>query len=106
MAELVQLIESGEVSSRVAKDVLREMFKTGADPHSIIKEKDLGQISDEGEIVKIVKEIIEENKKAVEDFKKGKGTAVKFLIGQAMARLRGRGNPELLEKLFQEYLSK
>jgi len=48
----------------------------------------------------------EKNKKAVEDYKKGKETAIKFLIGQAMAKLRGRGSPELLEKLFRENLPK
>lgn len=105
-AELTLLIEKGEISSRVAKDILREMFGTGADPSNIIKEKDLGQVFDEGEIEKVVKKIIEENKKAVEDYKKGKETVVKFLIGQAMAELRGRGNPELLEKLFREHLPK
>jgi len=106
LAELIALIEKGEISSRTAKDVLREMFGSGADPHSVIKEKDLGQVSDEKEIEKIVKTVISENKKAVEDYKKGKDTAVKFLIGQAMAHLRGRGNPELLEKLFLENLPK
>lgn len=99
-------MKKGEISSRVAKDVLREMFETGADPSNIIEEKDLGQVFDEGEIEKVVKKIIEENKKAVEDYKKGKETVVKFLIGQAMAELRGRGNPELLEKLFREHLPK
>jgi len=105
-AELTLLIERGEISSRIAKDVLREMFETGADPSNIIEEKDLGQVSDEGEIEKVVKKIIEENKKAVEDYKKGKETAIKFLIGQAMTKLRGRGNPELLERLFREHLPK
>jgi len=106
LAELVALIEKGEISSRIAKDVLGEMFKSGVYPHSVIKDKDLGQVSDEGEIVGVIKEIIAENKKAVGDYKKGKETAVKFLIGQAMAKLRGRGNPEQLEKLFREHLSK
>lgn len=104
LAELVNLIEKGEISSRVAKDVMSEMFKTGADPSNIIKEKDLGQISDEGEIADVIKEIIKENEKAVADYKKGKETAVKFLVGQAMTKLRGRGNPSRLEELFKENL--
>ncbi|OGY60484.1 MAG: glutaminyl-tRNA synthase (glutamine-hydrolyzing) subunit B [Candidatus Colwellbacteria bacterium RIFCSPLOWO2_02_FULL_45_11] len=106
MAELVALIEDGEVSSRVAKDILRAMFETGVDPHSFIKDKSLGRIEDDSEVIEAVKKTISENKKAVEDYKNGKGTAVKFLIGQAMGKLRGRGNPELLEKLFLEYLAK
>lgn len=103
-AELIALIEKGEISSRVAKDVLREMFKTGADPSNIIKEKDLGQISDEGEVADVVKGVIKENEKATADYKKGKETAIKFLVGQAMAKLRGRGDPSRLEELFKQNL--
>ncbi len=105
MAELVSLIETGQISSRIAKDILREMFEKGADPHTIIKDKDLGSVEDE-EIGSVVEAVISENEKAVEDYKKGKEAAVKFLVGQAMGRLRGRGNPELLEKLFLDHLSK
>ena len=103
-AELTILIEKGEISSRVAKDVLREMFKTGADPSNIIEEKDLGQISDEGEITDVVEEVIKENEKAVADYKKGKETVIKFLVGQAMAKLRGRGDPSRLEELLKDNL--
>ena len=81
------------------------MFEKGADPHTIIKDKDLGSVEDE-EIGSVVEAVISENEKAVEDYKKGKEAAVKFLVGQAMGRLRGRGNPELLEKLFLDHLSK
>ena len=104
--ELLSKLYGGEVSTRTAKDVLSKMFETGADPDNIIKEEGLEQISDETEITKIVEEVIKENEKAVEDYKKGKETAVKFLIGQAMAKLRGRGSPELLKKLFLENLPK
>lgn len=104
--ELITRLKDGKVSTRSAKDILGEMFETGVDPDNVIKEKGLEQISDESEIVNVVKEVIAENEKAVEDYKKGKETAVKFLIGQAMAKLRGRGSPELLEKLFLEHLPK
>jgi len=104
-AELPVLIENGEITSRIAKDLLIHMIESGHDPHTIIDEKEMGQISDEDAIETAIKEVIEENKKAVEEYKNGKETVIKFMIGQAMAKLRGRGNPELLEKLFVEHLS-
>ena len=105
MAELVALIEGGQISSRIAKDVLREMFETGVDPDTVIKEKDLGDAKDE-ETLAIIDGVISENEKAIADFRNGKEAAVKFLVGQAMGKLRGRGNPLLVEKLFLERLSK
>ncbi|MDZ4231618.1 MAG: Asp-tRNA(Asn)/Glu-tRNA(Gln) amidotransferase subunit GatB, partial [Patescibacteria group bacterium] len=105
-AELVSLANSQTISSRITKNVLREMFETGEDPSNIIERMDLTQISDTDEIAKAVKEILQTNSKAVADFKKGKETALKFLVGQTMAKLRGRGNPELVEQLLREHLAK
>ena len=84
--------------------MMREMIKTGADTSKNIEEKDLGQISDEGEITDVVEEVIKENEKAVADYKKGKETVIKFLVGQAMAKLRGRGDPSRLEELLKDNL--
>ncbi len=103
-AELISLISKGDVLSRTAKDILSEMLETGADPETIIREKDLGQISNEGEVAETVGIVIKENKKAVEDYKGGKETAIKFLVGQVMAKLRGLGNPSLIEKLLKDSL--
>ena len=105
-AELINLVGSNKVSSRSAKDILREMFVTGDDPGNIVDRMDLTQIVDEEAIKSIIKEIIGENPAAVADFRKGKDTALRFLIGQSMAKLRGRGNPALVEKLLREHLSK
>lgn len=103
-AELIVLIDRGEITSRVAKDVLRVMSETGADPDTVVKEKELGQISDEAAISEAVREVISENQTAANDFKDGKEAALKFLVGQAMAKLRGRGNPELIEKALKRAL--
>jgi len=103
-AEFVALIYKKEITSRIAKDVLQEMFKTGADPSEIIQDKGLSKLEDQGEIDKVVQEVIDKNKKAVEDFKKGKQNALQFLIGQAIAKTKGRANPEDLEKLFTKRL--
>ena len=105
-AELIMMVENGKVSSRSAKDILREMFVTGDDPSNIVERMDLTQITDEDAIVGVVQETLKENASAVSDFHKGKETALRFLIGQSMAKLRGRGNPVLVEKLLREHLSK
>jgi len=103
-ADLIVLLSQGEISSRSAKDILKEMFLTGLDPRQIIQDKGLTKISDNAIIKQIVEEIIKENPKAIEDYKKGKENALQFLIGQAMAKLKGRGNPETLKNLFKKLI--
>ena len=105
-AEFITLIYEGKISSKIAKIVLEEMFKTGADPSHIIEEKGLIQITDEDEIKKIIKEVISKNPKPVEDFKKGKANAFQYLIGQIMAETRGKANPKLLNELLKDALTK
>ncbi|KKR89279.1 MAG: Aspartyl/glutamyl-tRNA(Asn/Gln) amidotransferase subunit B [Candidatus Wolfebacteria bacterium GW2011_GWA2_42_10] len=105
-ADLVTLIIKGEISSRLAKDILKEMNSTGLDPRQIIKEKGLSQISDEEVIQKAIKEAVEENPVAAGDYKKGKQNALQFLIGQTMKKLKGQANPGILRKLFEDYLSR
>jgi len=105
-AEFITLIYEGKISSKIAKIVLEEMFKTGADPSHIIEEKGLIQITDEAEIEKIIKEVISKNKKAVEDFKKGKANAFQFLIGQIMAQTKGKANPQIVNKILKQTLTK
>jgi aspartyl-tRNA(Asn)/glutamyl-tRNA(Gln) amidotransferase subunit B len=105
-SEFCTLIVEGVTSSTIAKTVLKEMVRTGADPSHIIEEKDLSQITDEAEIEKIIKEVISKNPKVVEDYKKGKENAFQFLIGQVMAKTKGKANPELTNKVLREILTK
>ncbi len=105
-AEFITLIEEGKITSKTAKEVLVEMFKTGKDPSQIIEDKGLGQVSDKKEIEKAVKKALEENQSAVEDFKKGKQNALQFLIGKVMANTRGKANPEIVDRLLKELLTK
>jgi len=105
-AEFITLIYEGKISSKIAKMVLEEMFKTGADPSHIIEEKGLIQITDEAEIKKIIKEVISKNPKAVQDFKKGKANAFQFLIGQIMTKTKGKANPQLVKDILSRTLTK
>ena len=103
-AELILLIEKGEISSPIAKQVLKEMFAKGGDPSQIIEEKGLAQVSDEISIQKIAQEVIEKNPKAVLDFKKGKVNALQFLVGQLMARTKGTVNPQTARTILKSLL--
>ncbi|OGM91721.1 glutaminyl-tRNA synthase (glutamine-hydrolyzing) subunit B [Candidatus Wolfebacteria bacterium RIFCSPLOWO2_01_FULL_45_19] len=101
-AHLAVLAHSKKISSRIAKDLLLKMFESGGDPENIIKEQGMEQISDESAILPVIHKILVENSSAVNDFKKGKVNALKFLIGQAMRELKGRGNPEALKRLIEK----
>ena len=98
------LIFHKELSSTGAKAVLKEMAQTGLHPEQIMREKDMGQISNEGELETAIDEVIGENKQAVEDFKRGKEASLKFLIGKVMAKTKGRANPQIVEQLLKNKL--
>ena len=69
LAKLINLIDKGTISSKIAKTVFEEMFGTGKDPEVIVKEKGLVQISDEGEIKKIVEDVVNNNPQSIIDYK-------------------------------------
>lgn len=104
-AEFITMIFEGKISSKVAKKILKEMFATGADPSHIVEEKGLLQVTDETEIEKIIKKVVSENEKAVEDFKKGKENAFQFLVGKVIQESRGRANPQIVNKLLNKHLT-
>ena len=106
LAHMVQIIDKGTISSSIGKKVLEEMFENPREPEEIVKEKGWAQISDEGEIRKVVCEILETNPQSVADFKAGKDRALGFLVGQAMKATKGKANPQLLNKLFVEEMNK
>jgi len=103
-AELVYLTFIGEISSSGAQAVLKEMFRTGADPSQIIEKKEIKQVSGEKELEKIIGKVIKNNPQAVKDYKKGKQNALQFLIGQAMKESKGQANPQVVEKILKKKL--
>jgi len=106
LGKLVILIDKGTISSKIAKQVLEELFENPKDPEEIIKEKGWIQISDEGAIKEVVLKILEANPQSIVDYKAGRDRALGFLVGQAMKETRGKANPQLLNKLFLEELNK
>lgn len=106
LAKMIKLIDSGTISGRIAKEIFPEMFKTGGDPEAIVKSKGLVQISDEGAIRSAIVEVLKANPKQLEEFKSGKDKLFGFFVGQAMKATKGQANPELLNKVLKEELSK
>lgn len=104
LAAMIGLIDKGTISGKIAKKVIVSMWETGKDPDTIVKEQGLVQITDTGAIEAIVKEVIVNNPKSVEDFNSGKGKAIGFLVGQVMKASKGRANPGVVNELLQKYL--
>ena len=105
LCQLVALIPAGGISTTSAKSVLEEMSKTGKSADIIIKEQGLSQISDTQEIENTVTEVINSNAQAVADYKSGKESALKFLVGQVMKATRGRANPALVNETLKKKLT-
>ncbi len=103
---MIYLIFVGEISSSGAQEVLKEMFKTGTDPSQIIESKGLKQVSKEEDLEEIVEKIIKNNPQPVKDYKKGKETALQFLVGQTMKESKGKANPKVANKLLKKKLRK
>ena len=104
VAALVALTNKGILSSKLAKAVFEEMVKSGKAPSVIIKEKGLEQVSDSGELGKLIDEVLAENPKSVEDFKAGKQQAMGFLVGQIMRKSKGKANPGMVNQMLKEKL--
>ncbi|MDR0956568.1 MAG: Asp-tRNA(Asn)/Glu-tRNA(Gln) amidotransferase subunit GatB [Endomicrobium sp.] len=104
LAKLVSLILDGTISGKIAKIVFEEMYKNSTDPQLIIKEKGLLQISDEITIIKICKEAISENSKAVSEFKAGKKKALGAIIGLVMKKSNGQANPKVVNEILLKEL--
>jgi len=104
LAEIIIMSGKGVISNLVAKDVLRECIDTGESPDSIVKKKGLEQVSDEGALDGVIREVIDNNRKSVDDFKNGKENALSFLVGQVMRLTGGKANPKLAGELLRKNL--
>jgi aspartyl-tRNA(Asn)/glutamyl-tRNA(Gln) amidotransferase subunit B len=101
LGKLLLLVEKGVISGKIAKKVFQDMLQSGKDPETIVKENNLGQVSDEKEILKIVEEILAENPVQVEEIRGGKEKLMSFFVGQLMQRMKGKANPAMANDIFR-----
>lgn len=104
LAELLYLLDQKEMTAQAAKIVFSEMFDSGKKPSVIASERGIGVISTEKNLGKMVDEVIAENKKAVEDFKRGKKESLSYLLGQVMRKTEGKTDPGQIRDILLQKL--
>jgi aspartyl-tRNA(Asn)/glutamyl-tRNA(Gln) amidotransferase subunit B len=105
LGSLVTMVEAGTISGKIAKTVFLEMMANGKSPETVVQEQNLGQVSNEGELLTIVRQIIADNPGQVADFKGGKTKLMSYFVGQLMQKTKGQANPALANKLFSQELA-
>ena len=105
LGELLDLVEDGTISGRMAKDVFEEMMATGKDAADIVEEKGLEQITDGAEIEAAVDRVIAENPDQARDVRDGKEKTIGWFVGQVMQATGGKANPKMVNELLRKKLS-
>jgi aspartyl-tRNA(Asn)/glutamyl-tRNA(Gln) amidotransferase subunit B len=106
LVEMLDLIDKGTLSTKMAKEVFEDMFHSGKRAFQVVQEKGLAQISTTTELETIVGQVIAANSQAVADYKQGRETALKFLVGQVMKATKGQANPQMVNELLRRMLAK
>ena len=104
LAELVNLIEQGIISGKIAKDILPELLTKGGSAKELVESKGLIQISDTGELEEIIDEVLAAHPQEVEKFRNGKTKLKGFFVGQVMKKTSGRADPKLTNQLLTKKL--
>ncbi len=102
LVEILQILDRGDINRGVAKEVLEEALLDGKNPSRIVEEKNLEIIGNVDALEELVKKVLQENPQACLDYMEGKKKALEFLVGQIMARTRGRADPSAVRKLIEE----
>jgi len=105
LAGMVKMIADGVISTKIAKTVFEEMYRTGKDAGTVVKEQGLVQVSDTGEIERIIAEVIKANPSQHADYKTGKDKLFGFFVGQVMKASKGKANPDIVNQLLKKKLS-
>ena len=104
LVALIEMLQADDINQPAAKKTFGAMWETGRSPRELVEELGLKQISDAGQLAGVVSRVIQDNPDAVAQFKGGKETTIRFLIGQVMRSTRGKANPQLAEQLLRQQL--
>jgi aspartyl-tRNA(Asn)/glutamyl-tRNA(Gln) amidotransferase subunit B len=104
LGSLVHMIDEGKISGKQGKDVLVEMFASGKSAAAVVEEKGLVQVSDTGEIDRIIDEVIAASPQQLEHYRSGKETLFGFFVGQVMKASKGKANPKVVNERLREKL--
>lgn len=106
LAQMIQLIEDGTISSKIAKQLFKILAEEGGDATEIVEARGMVQLSDPAKLQPVIDEVIAKNESSLEDFRNGKDRAVGFFVGQVMKQTRGQANPQVVNKLLMATLNK
>ena len=106
IGDLLDLIINGSISNRQAKEIFEEYIETDLEASDFIKKKGVKQVSDKSEIEALIKSVLQKNVEMVNDYKKGKDKLFGFFVGQVMKESKGKANPQLVNQVLKELLSK
>ncbi|MFH1381019.1 MAG: Asp-tRNA(Asn)/Glu-tRNA(Gln) amidotransferase subunit GatB [Candidatus Omnitrophota bacterium] len=104
LADIINLIYSGEITGKIAKEILREVFTRGLAPKALVDKLDLRQMTDDGALEAAIDKVLAENSKSVNDYKSGKKNAITYLIGQIMKETKGKANPQKVNEAIKRKL--
>jgi aspartyl-tRNA(Asn)/glutamyl-tRNA(Gln) amidotransferase subunit B len=104
LADLLKMVEEGVISGKIAKTVFEEMYATGKAADDIVEEKGLKQVTDEGEIGKVIDSVLAAHPNEMEEYRAGKEKLLGFFVGQVMKQTRGKANPKIVNEILRERL--
>ena len=105
LTSLIQFLQEGSISGKIAKTVFEEMVQSGKDPATIIEVRGLKQVSDEGALRGLLETLLNNNPKQVEQYRAGKTQIKGFFVGQVMKETKGQANPQIVNQLLEELLN-
>ncbi len=105
IAQIIELVAEGKINRTAAKEVFEAVFKENVEPAKYIEEHDLAMVDNSDEVESIITQVINDNPKSIEDLKAGKAKARGFLVGQTMKALKGKANPQTVNKILDEKLA-
>ena len=106
LSQMIQLMEDGTISSKMAKKLFKYLVTKGGDANQVVEEQGMIQLSDPNKLQPIIDQVLAKNQESVEDFKNGKQRAMGYLIGQIMQVTKGQANPQVVNQLLKASLDK
>jgi aspartyl-tRNA(Asn)/glutamyl-tRNA(Gln) amidotransferase subunit B len=104
LAAIVKLVDAGTIGGPGAKQVMDEVFRTGAAPDEVVRAKGLAQVSDAGAVEAAVDRVLAANPGEVEKYRGGRKNLLGFFVGQVMKEMKGKGNPAVVNAVLRERL--
>jgi aspartyl-tRNA(Asn)/glutamyl-tRNA(Gln) amidotransferase subunit B len=104
LAALLDLIQEGEISGKMAKAVFETMFETGKPPRDIVQERGLVQMTDIAQIRAIIEEVLKNNPDKITDYKNGKTKLMGYFVGEVMKKTQGKANPKMVNDILKKEL--